>query len=58
MLDHLGLGETASRIRGSLTAVVTEGETVTRDLGGAAAASTTEFSAAVIERMQAGAATV
>ena len=56
MLDHLGLAETASRIRGAMTAVVTEGETVTRDLGGTA--STTEFSAAVIERMQVGVETV
>ena len=50
MLDHLGLGETASRIRDSVKAVVTAGETVTRDLGGTA--STTDFTAAVIEKMQ------
>ena len=51
MLDHMGIGETASRIRDALRAVVTGGETVTRDLGGTA--STTEFAAAVTEAMQA-----
>jgi isocitrate dehydrogenase (NAD+) len=51
MLDHLGLGETATRIRDSLKSVIREGNTVTRDLGGRA--STTEFSEAVIDEMQA-----
>ena len=50
MLDHLGLGETAARIRSAVKAVVTRGEKVTGDLGGSA--STTEFSAAVIDEMQ------
>ncbi len=46
MLEHLGLGETAARIRGALRTVVTEGRSVTRDLGGTA--STTAFTEAVI----------
>jgi len=50
MLDHIGLGETGARIRDAVTAVVSRGETVTRDLGGTA--STTEFAAAVIDVMQ------
>jgi isocitrate dehydrogenase (NAD+) len=50
LLDHLGLGETASRIRSAVKTVVTRGEKVTGDLGGSA--STTEFSAAVIDAMQ------
>jgi isocitrate dehydrogenase (NAD+) len=56
MLDHLGLGETASHIRDSVKSVIVEGATVTRDLGGTA--STTEFADAVIEAMQADVETV
>ena len=50
-LDHLGIGETASRVRAALQDVVVAGETVTRDLGGTA--TTTEFATAVTEAMQA-----
>ena len=56
LLDHLGLGETASRIRSAVRAVVTRGEKVTGDLGGSA--STTEFSAAVVDEMQGHGATI
>jgi isocitrate dehydrogenase (NAD+) len=49
MLDHMGDGERASRIRRALEATVREGKTVTRDLGGTA--STEEFADAIIETL-------
>lgn len=49
MLEHLGLAETANRVRDALLATVREGETVTRDLGGTA--GTDEFAAAVAARL-------
>ena len=49
MLDHLGQPERASRIRRALEAVVREGKTVTRDLGGTA--KTEEFADAIIARL-------
>ncbi|MEJ2546476.1 MAG: isocitrate/isopropylmalate family dehydrogenase [Gemmatimonadota bacterium] len=53
MLEHMGLNETAGRIRAALKTVVEEGETVTSDLGGSA--GTRAFGDAVIEEIQAGA---
>jgi isocitrate dehydrogenase (NAD+) len=47
MLEHLGLSETAGRVRRSLKGVINEGNTVTHDMGGTA--STNEFAEAVIE---------
>ena len=52
MLEHMGQSETAARIRTALKTVIQDGETVTSDLGGSA--STTAFSDAVIEQVQAG----
>jgi isocitrate dehydrogenase (NAD+) len=49
MLDHVGHEACARRIRNALEAVVREGKTVTRDLGGTA--STMEFADAIIARM-------
>jgi isocitrate dehydrogenase (NAD+) len=49
MLDHLGLRETAERVRGALLDTLHEGETLTRDLGGSA--GTDAFSAAVAARL-------
>jgi isocitrate dehydrogenase (NAD+) len=45
MLDHLGEGDKAGRIRAALDEVLTEGAVRTRDLGGSA--STTEFTDAI-----------
>ena len=45
MLDHIGERETSQRIWRALTAVLTEGTTRTRDLGGES--STTDFTEAV-----------
>jgi isocitrate dehydrogenase (NAD+) len=53
MLEHMGLNETAGRIRAALKSVIEEGETVTSDLGGSA--GTRAFGDAVIEEIQAGA---
>ena len=53
MLEHLGLRETAERIRTGLRRVVAEGTTVTADLGGSA--STSVFADAIIEKLQASA---
>jgi isocitrate dehydrogenase (NAD+) len=53
MLEHMGLNETAGRIRAALKTVIEEGETVTSDLGGSA--GTRAFGDAVIEEIQAGA---
>jgi isocitrate dehydrogenase (NAD+) len=50
MLDHIGEGDTAVRIRAALDAVLTDGSVTTRDLGGTA--STTEFTDAVCRRLQ------
>ena len=49
MLEHLGLAETAGRVRDALLATVREGEMLTRDLGGTA--GTDEFAAAVAARL-------
>ena len=56
MLEHLGLRETAERIRKAIKSVISEKRTVTRDLGGTA--TTTEYADAVIERIEAGVETV
>ncbi len=53
MLEHLGQAETAARIRAAVLAVVSEGKTVTRDLGGTA--GTMAFADAIVEQLQAGA---
>jgi isocitrate dehydrogenase (NAD+) len=52
MLDHLGEGGTAERIRAALAAILNEGQVRTRDLGGTA--TTTEFSDAVCRRLEQG----
>jgi isocitrate dehydrogenase (NAD+) len=49
MLEHIGQAERAGRIRRALEAVVREGKTVTRDLGGSA--KTEEFADAIIARL-------
>src|SRR5207253_3401581 len=49
LLEHLGHGDSAVKVRRALEAVVREGKTVTRDLGGSA--STDEFSDAIIARL-------
>ena len=49
MLEHLGNGSCARRIRFALEATIREGKTVTRDLGGSA--GTEEFAGAVIARL-------
>ena len=50
MLDHLGDGARAGRIRGALEAVLREKKTATRDLGGSA--STGQFADAIIARVK------
>jgi len=50
MLDHLREFDASRRIRAALTAVLQSGTTLTRDLGGTA--STTEFTAAIIQRLR------
>ena len=50
MLDHIGEGDTAARIRAALDSILTEGTVTTHDLGGTA--STTEFTDAVCRRLQ------
>jgi isocitrate/isopropylmalate dehydrogenase len=50
LLEHLGLAETAARVRASLRALVEEGHAVTRDLGGTA--GTSEFADAVSRRLE------
>jgi isocitrate dehydrogenase (NAD+) len=56
LLDHLGEEETAARIREAVDAVIGEGEVVTFDLldpqRSAAAATTAEFTQAVIDRLR------
>jgi isocitrate dehydrogenase (NAD+) len=49
MLEHLGQGQRAGRIRRALESVIKEGKTVTRDLGGTA--KTDDFAAAIIARL-------
>jgi isocitrate dehydrogenase (NAD+) len=49
LLDHLGDGQRANRIRAALESTIREGKTVTRDLGGTA--STDEFTNAIIARL-------
>jgi isocitrate dehydrogenase (NAD+) len=49
LLEHLGQGERALRVRRALESVIREGKTVTRDLGGTA--STDEFTDAIIARL-------
>jgi isocitrate dehydrogenase (NAD+) len=49
MLDHIGDGSRAQRIRRALETTIRDGKTVTRDLGGTA--TTTEFTGAVIARL-------
>ena len=49
LLEHIGEGERAVRIRRALETVIREGKTVTRDLGGSA--STDEFTDAIIARL-------
>ena len=49
LLEHIGEGERALRIRRALEAVIREGKTVTRDLGGTA--TTDEFTDAIIGRL-------
>jgi isocitrate dehydrogenase (NAD+) len=50
MLDYLGEAEAAKSVRDAVAAIVEEGIHVTKDLGGTA--STTEMTAAIIEKMQ------
>ncbi|HEY8175809.1 MAG TPA: isocitrate/isopropylmalate family dehydrogenase [Gemmatimonadaceae bacterium] len=49
LLEHLGQGDRAVKVRRALESVIREGQTVTRDLGGSA--TTDEFSDAIIERL-------
>ena len=49
MLDHLGMQESANRIRAALRGAIEAGDRVTRDLGGEG--STTEFTQAVLQRL-------
>jgi isocitrate dehydrogenase (NAD+) len=49
LLEYLGQGERAARVRRALESVIKEGTTVTRDLGGTA--TTDEFTDAIIARL-------
>src|SRR5438067_8895603 len=49
LLDHLGQGERALKVRHALEHVIREGKTVTRDLGGSA--STDQFTDAIIAKL-------
>ncbi len=49
MLEHLGMGDTAERIRSAVADVIKSGDRTTRDLGGSH--GTTDFTQAVIERL-------
>jgi isocitrate dehydrogenase (NAD+) len=49
LLEHIGEGERALRIRHALETVIREGRTVTRDLGGSA--TTDDFTDAIIARL-------
>lgn len=50
LLEHIGQGTVAARVRGAFEATVREGTTVPRDLGGSA--STDAFADAIIARLQ------
>lgn len=50
MLRHLGLDESATRISQAVYAVIAEGKTRTKDMGGNA--STTEFTNAILQKME------
>jgi isocitrate dehydrogenase (NAD+) len=50
MLDRIGEGESASRVRLAFEEIVREGKTLTRDVGGTA--STSEFAAAIMARLR------
>ncbi len=50
LLDYLGETEAAEKVRNAVSSIVKEGIHVTKDLGGTA--STTEMTAAIINRMQ------
>ena len=49
LLDHIGDGERASRVRNALETTIREGRTLTHDLGGSA--TTDQFTDAVIARL-------
>jgi isocitrate dehydrogenase (NAD+) len=49
LLEHIGQGERALRVRKSLETVIRDGKTVTKDLGGNA--TTDEFTDAIIARL-------
>ena len=49
MLEHLGMADTAERIRSAVADVIKTGDRTTRDLGGSH--GTTDFTQAVIERL-------
>ncbi len=49
MLEHMNEGARAARVRSALEAVIREGRTVTRDLGGTA--TTEQFADAIIQRL-------
>ena len=49
MLEHLGMGDTAERIRSAVADVIKSGDRTTRDIGGSH--GTTDFTQAVIERL-------
>jgi isocitrate dehydrogenase (NAD+) len=51
MLDHVGQGDRANKIRAAIEATLRERKTVTRDIGGTA--STDEYTDAVIARLKA-----
>ena len=50
MLDHVGQGETATRIRSAIDEVVQAGESRTADMGGTA--NTKEFTAALVKALR------
>jgi isocitrate dehydrogenase (NAD+) len=49
MLDHMGESDRATRIRTALETTITDGVTVTRDLGGTA--TTQQFADAIIKKL-------
>ena len=49
LLDHIGEGERACRVRNALESTIREGKTVTRDLGGSA--TTDQFTDAIIAKL-------
>jgi isocitrate dehydrogenase (NAD+) len=49
MLEHIGEGEAAARLRDAVYKVLQEGKHITRDLGGSA--STTEMTKAIIDAL-------